>query len=67
LEEDKVEKEIGQDGSGLDHGQQQPEIKQAMAKTLVTFHNWRKRRSRKRFTRMEVGLIMVRSSQRVNR
>jgi hypothetical protein len=32
LEEEKVKKEIDQDGSGLDHGQQQPESNQVMAK-----------------------------------
>ncbi len=67
LEEEKVEKEIGQDGSGLYHGQEQPESKQARDELLVTFFTWRKRRSKKRLTRMEVGCIMVRSSQRVNR
>jgi hypothetical protein len=30
LEEEKVKKEIDQDGSGLDHGQQQPGSKQLM-------------------------------------
>jgi hypothetical protein len=65
LEEEKDKKEIDQDGSRLDHGQQQPESKQVMAKLLVTFFTWRKRRSRKRLTWMEAGWIMVRSSQRV--
>jgi hypothetical protein len=67
LEEEKVKKEIDQDGSGLDHGQQQPESQQASAELLVTFYTWRKRRSIKRLARMEVGWIMVSSSQRVYR
>jgi hypothetical protein len=67
LEEEKVKKEIDQDGSGLDHGQEQPNSIQVMAKLLVTFYTWRKRRSRKRLTRIEMGWIMVKSSQRVNR
>jgi hypothetical protein len=57
LEEEKVKKEIDQDGSGLDHGQDQPKSKHVMAKLLVTFFTWRKRRSRKRLTRMEVGCM----------
>jgi hypothetical protein len=43
-----------------------PESKQARAELLVTFCTWRKRRSKKRLTRMEVGWIMVRSSQGAN-
>ncbi len=66
LEKEKVKKEIDQDGSGLDHDQEQPESKQVKAELLVTFYTWRKRRSRKRLTRMEVGWIMVRSSQGAN-
>ncbi len=50
-----------------DDGQEEPESQKARTKLLVTFYTWRKRRSKKRLTRMEVGWIMVKSSQRVNR
>ncbi len=50
-----VKREIDQDGSGLDHGQEQPKSLQVMVDLLMTFYTWRKRRLRRRLTRMEVG------------